>query len=1719
QEQVQGDPTPLADVAVYIDANGTGLFEEGEKTTRTNAQGRYWFDYLYPGDYPVRLAVDPGRWDVFPAVREVGVESSEVVDDRNFTLAERLTGTIRGTVLGQPKGEPQEPLAGLTVFLDVIANGVRDLGEPGTVTDAGGGYRFDDLPAAVYTVRLDTSPLLDVAVTRPATWTVNLFDGLDADSRDFLVEFQGDTVQRQGMVLAFSMAGAPVDVGAEAGDVPPVVVLGGSIVQPTGGTIMGSVWLHDPAAQDAGLAPDLVQARGEPGIADQTISLYRVENGVEMLVGTTRSSRADATFDFSDLIPGTYVVRQTPTGKFHQVTGGGVSKPETLYAVTNRDAGKSILWEIGGTPFAATEIGSFTEFVARDLAMFDRSTAFIVGTATDGGAAGLWRYDVSAGRLTDMSLSAEGEIIAIDVLDATRLIGVTKEGVIVTYAPGIDLWQRLGRLQTFVDAEPQPVYAVGDLAVRSAQEVYFVGFAGSPPDLTDTSFPNPARQQAIYRVDTTMVSEGLTLTALRHADIALPQPAKDERLEYLTGLDVTAAGEVFALGSLGGVFSASSFGNGDPLAFAEAGRLFTLPEFVRPADTTFGGLAVVPFEVVPDSARTDFQVTITGRQVVTVGFGNEERLTRLYDGDDFIDGGCDGSADLLVGDDARHVTDDLAGSHLAGVASFLIADDLIIYGGRDTIRGRGGDDRIDGGLQGDVLAGDGGNDVIQGGRGGARPDGTVGAGNWLDGGDGDDTITGGGQADTAYGGAGADTIAGLGGDDELFGGADADTLDGGDGDDLLVVGAGGGKSGQKAIGGAGDDTIVVRDVTLGGEFAVAPTGDKADTFRGDGDTDTLVLDVSALAAGDDLLFASLTNAQLTAYGVDNASGLEVGLFAGGAGDNIFSAATFTGRVVMRGNGGKDVLTGGTGDDVLDAGSGTDNRLAGGQGSDRYLVGAGSTTTVDEFPNAGTDTLDLVPLESAGFDVRVGAAGVGTLVESAKPDVTIQFLNDGIDVVALGDGDNTLTLRDGASTTATFEAGSGSDSIRYTDLADEWAAWAGAVEVDLRAGTATGTAGIVGFDDAIGGAGDDVLFGSDGDNRLDGRGGINTLAGRGGDDTYEFLDLGQTDTVAEIFGQGFDRMLFSSGAAGILFEVSGKIVATFGTSRVTAVSAAGIDLVRGGTAADTFRITDAAAFAGRLEGGGTPGFGFGDLDTLDYSLWTSPVTVDYTPVVTLTTPRAVTGVAGVVDLRHVIGSSRSDTLTGGSHPVWFEGGDGGDTLTGSSQGDKLEGHAGADTIQGEEGADLIRGGTGNDTLVGGPGNDTFGFTNDFGTDSVLEGVADGSDAMDFSGVSVPLTVALGSVTATTAAGDRATHAGSAVERVVGGSGNDRFVMTGPDVVFGGTLDGGGGTNDLRYDNPTREIAAAVAAGGTPNVGAAVRFTSITADSNLFAPVFNGGFTGAVNENAPVTTVVYTARATDADDPPGNRITYSLKTGLVDDAAIVTIDSGKGEVRLKSPANFEAKNAYRFTVIATDAGIPAKATELPVTVNVLNVAEPRTPPRVTPPSGFRFTEDTPAALRFTGTPFTDADSPAGTVMTVTLRIADGSIAAVNGGGVVVGGTPTARSFTGTLANLNAFFTGDPARIVYSPAANASGLRVLGVTIAEGAGAQRLSSAVNVPVTIVAVNDAPVLRAPPGFTVVEDVPGNLVWPAGGPVVTDVDSPVVSVRLSVDAGAIVAA
>ncbi|MFM7183325.1 MAG: calcium-binding protein [Planctomycetota bacterium] len=911
-----------------------------------------------------------------------------------------------------------------------------------------------------------------------------------------------------------------------------------------------------------------------------------------------------------------------------------------------------------------------------------------------------------------------------------------------------------------------------------------------------------------------------------------------------------------------------------------------------------------------------------GRDKITGG-DTEANWIEGGDGDDwYLHGGA--AADVIFGGAGNDGNLATGGDGLRGGGG----EDLIFGGtGDDTLFGGDGDDTLVGGGGTDLVCGDAGADtlfvidVTSGGEYAANPNGTL--ADIYDGGADGDTIVVNADVDSlltdivvavsgrmntvakveiglltggsgknridASGFSGSTAIRGLGdndtllggtGVDRIWGGDGGDTIDGNDGDDFLYGEAGvdtiHGNAGIDRIeGGSGGDSLfgdAGTDILYGGaDGDILEGGADNDLLFGEGGADTLRGD-----AGADLL-----------RGGDQNDTLE-----GGADDDT-----------LDGQAGDDTIRGGSGNDRL-SGAGGSNWLEGGTGDDTYVFAGAFSDSVTEAAGAGSDTLDFTAV-TAGLQMLVdptSSYSISGYDSDAGAYVGASYYANTIEAIRFGSGGDFVSIREGSALAAVIDGGTGTDTLWYAGEPYRWAAWTAGVTVDLAAGTASGLAGATAFETVYGGNGGDTLAGNAAANLLAGGAGNDTLIGRGGDDTlaggdgsdtlegglgddiYAFArSLGATtDTVTEAAGQGSDTLDFTQVTApgGIDATIGGSIDVTFGTNRVSVATAAGIDVVLGTGQADVFRLADGAAFGGRLDGYGNPGYDFTDFDTLDYSAWTSAVTVSYLGALDFTFLGTATGTASVRGLRHVIGGTKNDTFTAGGLAVWFEGQNGGDTLVGGQGWDKLEGGAGNDAIDGSWGSDTLTGGTGddviqggdeadwidggddNDTISGGGGGDTLsgglgsdtilgnagndvidggrgadslagGLGDDiyvfgvlYGNDTVVENAGEGFDQMNFGGVLVPLEVRLGSVTAISTDGT-ATYAGTSIEWVTGGQGDDLFVMTSPSVTFPGVLEGGGGSNTLRYDAATPAIVAAVAVGQKPNVSGAFDFATVLA----------------------------------------------------------------------------------------------------------------------------------------------------------------------------------------------------------------------------------------------------------------------------------------------------
>ena len=210
---------------------------------------------------------------------------------------------------------------------------------------------------------------------------------------------------------------------------------------------------------------------------------------------------------------------------------------------------------------------------------------------------------------------------------------------------------------------------------------------------------------------------------------------------------------------------------------------------------------------------------------------------------------------------------------------------------------------------------------------------------FVDGGNGDDTITGGAGNDIIAGGNGDDTIHGGAGSDVIFGGSGNDTVDGGRGTDTEILGRGDdvaawdpGEGNDAISGGRGHDTLVFNGSNGNEKFDVSANGTRALLTR---DVGTIRMDLSGveglnlatLGGSDQVTLHDLRGTGLTQADID--------LSLAGTGDDQSDT------VVVDGTDGPDhVDVSGDGGAVNVSGLAVSTRVTGTEGFDTLQVNTG-----------------------------------------------------------------------------------------------------------------------------------------------------------------------------------------------------------------------------------------------------------------------------------------------------------------------------------------------------------------------------------------------------------------------------------------------------------------------------------------------------------------------------------------------------------------------------------------------------------------------------------------------------------------------------------------------------------------------------------------------------------------------------------------------------------
>jgi len=764
---------------------------------------------------------------------------------------------------------------------------------------------------------------------------------------------------------------------------------------------------------------------------------------------------------------------------------------------------------------------------------------------------------------------------------------------------------------------------------------------------------------------------------------------------------------------------------------------------------------------------------------------------------------------------------------------------------------------------------------------GFSPDGTIPAGQNLDGTEfadqligtaGDDMIGGLGGADTIWGGAGADHISGGDGDDWLYGEWGNDTIDGGSGLDYIYTG-----DGDDVVHG-GDGTDIIDSEGLGNA-----------TLHGDADDDQINIYRSSPALAQ----------TVTAYG--------------GAGKDTLNVEGYGSNCLF-------VLDGGTGDDIVRIRSlwGTADVTLG-DGSDtlsfmnsnqQWTRDYGSVIVRDFQVGAGGDKLDIKFWLSGAldnWDQFTNPFGTGQL----------RLVQSGADVLLQVD-------HDGSGNAAVFRT---LITFKNVDAANFVAA-----NLDGFAPDGSAPPGVT----LIGTSADEMLIGTSGSDHIEGGGGRDTLRGEGGDDTLiggasPSTLLGGTGKDILYAGDGGDIMSGDSGddvlhggaGADILYVGTGGDLAygagggdhfyldgTSGTTVAFAFGEAGDDEfdisssyfssfhVNGGEGDDRFNI---GAIRGNVDltlGSGRDSIGFaaGRFDSGPQNLFVTDFAAgaggDFL-LLSTSLPALVTGWTGTGNpfeigyLRLVKNGPDTivaiDVTRGGNmfvplitlqnlHPG---------TLTAANFGYDpgfVYGTEASDTLNGTNGNDRLAGSGGDDVLKGGLGDDTYLVLNDH--DVVTELAGEGTDtirtALGTQAAVYALAANVENLVGTSLGSQ--TVAGNALDNVLTmGSGNDVMDLSsgGNDTAYGN--DG----NDYVYFGAAFTADDVIVGGaGTDTVGLLGNY-DLTLGANTLSGVetfslLSGTAAGGTDH------VTYSITTVDANVPAGGRLTVYAGGLLADES---------------------------------------------------------------------------------------------------------------------------------------------------------------------------------------------------------------------------------------------
>lgn len=145
---------------LYLDINENGRYDALEPTDKTDTNGDYEFTLYVPGQFTVSSIIPSGFGQTFPPSN--GSHTVTVVpgqDINNLDFGYRSSGSTAGGIKwndlnGDGVKDDNEPgIAGVSIYVDLDADGRLDMGEPSSVTGPDGRYSLVLDRVGTYAVR------------------------------------------------------------------------------------------------------------------------------------------------------------------------------------------------------------------------------------------------------------------------------------------------------------------------------------------------------------------------------------------------------------------------------------------------------------------------------------------------------------------------------------------------------------------------------------------------------------------------------------------------------------------------------------------------------------------------------------------------------------------------------------------------------------------------------------------------------------------------------------------------------------------------------------------------------------------------------------------------------------------------------------------------------------------------------------------------------------------------------------------------------------------------------------------------------------------------------------------------------------------------------------------------------------------------------------------------------------------------------------------------------------------------------------------------------------------------------------------------------------------------------------------------------------------------------------------------------------------------------